>query len=127
VTKSAQGPGGTNVNGVDSGVLACIAYIAYFIFGGSFLGVVLILVSMQLHGVPSLVVFILGTLFVSAMFRRRGSFFVLMAHGLAILAYIGGQFAIRGLATMATNGVYGPDKSGLTSFYIGNYLVFGIL
>jgi hypothetical protein len=126
-TKSARGPARTNVHGSDTRVLACIAYTVYFVFGGTFFGIVLILISLQLHGAANLVVFIFGTFFITAMFRRRGNLFMLMAQGLAILAYIGAQVAIRALATMATNGVYGPDKSGLTSFYLGNYLVFGVL
>jgi hypothetical protein len=113
---------------VDDGVGACIAYVIKFIFGGTFPGIMLILIGVQLqHSTVGHAASLLGAFWTTLSFWRRGFLATVSALVLAALAYAAAEFAIRGLATMATNGVYGPDESGRTSYYVGNYLVFGIL
>ena len=129
VTESAQRSTRTNFSDiVDTGVVACIAYIVKFVFGGTFLGITLILIGIQFQGtVGGAAASLAGSFLATVMFWRRGLLSTILAIVMVFLVFTAAQFVIRGLATMATNGVYGPDESGRVSYYVGNYLLFGIL
>jgi hypothetical protein len=113
----------------EQGVLEAISDMFYFIFGGSFLGIVLVLVGIQLHGTGQNILLLLGGIWLGWFaFGDRNTFVAVLLALLALVSIIGAEYAIRGVATLATGGVYGPDNSGTGGyFYASNYVLFLIL
>jgi hypothetical protein len=100
----------------------------YFIFGGSFLGILMSVMGPQFNGPAHSILSIVGAAWVGWFINQRGIFIYFALCGLALAAGIGAEYAMRGLATLATGGVYGPDNSGTGGYFFAtNYLIFGIL
>lgn len=88
----------------------------------------MVLLGTQLGGPVHPFLSIAGAAWVGWFINQRGIFMYFLMCALALVLALGAQYAMRGLATLATGGVYGPDNSGTGGyFYASNYLLFGIL
>ena len=111
----------------DDSMAEAVSTMFYFIFGGSFLGLVMILVSYQAPSPAKDILGVLGGFWVVMAFARRSNTFTLGVLIVGGLGFLAAQYALRTLAALASNGIYGQDNSGKSYFAIGNYLVFGVL
>jgi hypothetical protein len=126
-TDSAHGRGSGPPSPLEHGVFESIISMIFFIFGGTFVGLALLLVSTQFHGKPiDILLTIIGEFCIIWAFNGRSVSFLFVAI-VVTAVFLGAEFAIRALATLATNGIYGPDRSGWGLFYAENYVLFGIL
>lgn len=99
-----------------------------FFFGGSFLGISLLLVSGELRGSASDYVAIAGGMCIGMAFgpNFRPRVFIAAYLG-ATLGGVAAVAGLRGLAALAATGVYGSDKFEWSYVNTENYLAFGVL
>jgi hypothetical protein len=112
--------------------------LTYLLFGGSFLGIVVIAASFQFEGWIGKLIWFLGFCFLSMALDtdrrrnriRRDSLVFLITIVVLIIGIAGaavGQLAGRGLADLAASGIHGSDKSSVRYIYAEYYLVIIIL
>lgn len=111
----------------DKGRLYVLSGLFYFCFGGSFLGIAILAVTVQVHGTAGKVLSFVGAVAVGLSFGRRRLIVVLSAVTIAIIGVLVAELAIRGLGVLASVGVYGADKSRPGILLAETYLVLGAL
>src|SRR6266487_919396 len=101
----------------------------WLFFGGSFIGIVLIAIDWQSHGWPDLVLAFFASGFITLAFQhhKRQTLIIITIFALVFSVGILGQTAGRGLAILATAGIYGSDHSSRDYVYIENYLIIVII
>jgi len=99
-----------------------------FIFGGTFIGIVMLLLGIQLPGTYSVCLGVAGIWWIIRFFKRRAVWVTLVLWICVSIVGVVSEVAMRGLATLATNGVYSFDNEGVRGyFYAQNFLIFGVL
>jgi hypothetical protein len=106
--------------------LGIIAHMFYFIFGGAFLGVALSMVGVQTGGYVSTVALLLGGAIVGLAIGNGKFLGFLLVAVVTPFVILGVVLAMRGLAGLATGGIYGPDNSTNEYFGIQGDLIAGV-
>ena len=101
--------------------------MVYLLFGGSFLGISLLLVSGEITGSASDYLAVAGGICIAIAFGRKRPRAFVAAYLGATVGGLAALAALRGLAALAGNGSYGSDKFEWSFVNTENYLVFGIL
>jgi hypothetical protein len=107
--------------------LIYLTNILYLLFGGSFFGIVLLLVAGQINGSASDYIAVAGGMGIAAAFGRRSAKVFVAAYIGATVGGLVALAALQGLAALASSGTYAADKSEWHYVNTENYLVFGVL